>query len=168
MTQNFEKEESKTPMYRVKLGLKLKEFRLEKGFSVKDIIDMTSISKSSILKIEKGEAKNIDNYVEYAKAVEYPLETLVDFKIKLEPLNQLSTERKETTKLTAKIRKHIVNTAFLVDGKTIAEIRDELIRIKQIDIKIKSADIAGVMRNLADDDVIKKEKLGKKNLYIKI
>ncbi|OXB10189.1 hypothetical protein B0A81_04040 [Flavobacterium plurextorum] len=165
MIQKFEKEESKTPMYRMKLGLKLKEFRLEKGFSVKDIIDMTNISKSSILKIEKGEAKNIDNYVEYAKAVEYPLETLVDFKIKLEPLNQLSTERQEATKLTAKIRKHIVNTAFLINGKKIAEIRDELIRINQIDIKVKSADIAGVMRNLADDDVIKKEKLGNKNLY---
>jgi transcriptional regulator with XRE-family HTH domain len=168
MTQQFKKEENKVPIYRVKLGVKLKEIRLEKGFSIKDIIEMTSISKSSILKIEKGEAKNIDNYVEYAKAVEYPLETLVDFKIKLESLNQLSTERKEATKLTAKIRKHIVNTAFLIVGKTIAEIRDELIRINQIDSKVKSSDIAGVMRNLADDDVIKKEKLGSKNLYLKI
>ncbi|MFH7000568.1 helix-turn-helix domain-containing protein [Flavobacterium bizetiae] len=168
MTQQFKKEENKASIYRVKLGIKLKEIRLEKGFSIKDIIDMTSISKSSILKIEKGEAKNIDNYVEYAKAVEYPLENLVDFKIKLEPLNQLSIERKEATKLTAKIRKHIVNTAFLIDGKTIAEIRNELIRINQIDSKVKSTDIAGVMRNLADDDVIKKEKLGNKNLYLKI
>jgi transcriptional regulator with XRE-family HTH domain len=168
MTQQFKKEENKVPIYRVKLGSKLKEIRLEKGFSINDIIEMTSISKSSILKIEKGEAKNIDNYVEYAKAVEYPLENLVDFKIKLEPLNQLSTERKEATKLTAKIRKHIVNTAFLIDGKTIAEIRDELIRINQIDSKVESTDIAGVMRNLADDDVIKKEKLRNKNLYLKI
>jgi len=129
--------------------------------------NMTSILKSSVLKIEKGEAKNIDNYVEYAKAVEYPLETLLDFKINLEPLNQLSTERKEAAKLTAKIRKHIVNTVFLIDGKTISEIRDELIRINQIDSKVKSTDIAGVMRNLADDDVIKRGKLGNKNLYLK-
>lgn len=168
MTQQFKKEENKVPIYRVKLGVKLKEIRLEKGFSINDIIEMTSISKSSILKIEKGEAKNIDNYVEYAKAIEYPLETLVDFKIKLEPLNQLSSERKEATKLTAKIRKHVVNSTFLIVGKTIAEIRDELIRINQIDSKVKSVDIAGVMRNLTDDDVIKKEKLGNKNLYLKI
>lgn len=83
-------------------------------------------------------------------------------------MNQLSIERKEATKLTAKIRKYIVNTAFLIDGKTIAEIRNELIRINQIDSKVISTDIAGVMRNLADDDVIRKEKLGNKNLYLKI
>ncbi|CAM4145804.1 helix-turn-helix domain-containing protein [Flavobacterium weaverense] len=168
MTQKFIEEENKASLYRINLGVKLKEIRLKKGFSIKDIIDMTSISKSSVLKIEKGEAKDIDNYVEYAKAVEYPFETLLDFKIKLEPLNQLSALRKQATKLTAKIRKNIVNTSFLEAGKTIAEIRDELIRRNEISSTVKSIEIAGVMRNLVDDCIIRKEKKGSKNLYLKV
>ncbi len=168
MTQKFEKEEGKEPIYRVELGLRLREFRLEKNFSLEDIKIMTHISISTILKIEKGEAKIIDNYVEYAKAVVYPFETLSDFKIKLEPLYELTTERKEATKLTAKIRKYIVNTDFLLVGKTIEEIRGKLIKINQISSEVRSTEIAGVMRNLTDDDVIKKEKLGNKNLYLKI
>ena len=163
----IEKKESEQTIYRIKIGTKLKQKRLDNCFAIRDIIDMTGISKSTILKIEKGEAKNIDNYVEYAKAVQYPLETLEDLNIKLVPLKELSDERKDATRLTSKIRKYIINTIFLTDGKSISDIRTELIRINQIEKNVKSVNIAGVMRNLADDNIIKKEKLGQKNLYFK-
>ncbi|PRZ22841.1 helix-turn-helix domain-containing protein [Flavobacterium granuli] len=167
MSHKFEKKQNNASIYRINLGMKLKKNRLMKGFSISDIGEMTSISKSSIIKIEKGEAKDIDNYVEYAKAVEYPFETLIDFKIKLEPLNELSALRKQATKLTAKIRKNIVNTSFLGAGKTTAEIREELIRINEITNTVKSTEIAGVMRNLVEDSILRKEKRGSKNLYLK-
>ena len=167
MTTEHKKEDNSAAEYRVMIGNKLKQNRLNKGLTIQDIVAMTGISRSTIVKIESGEAKDIDNYVEYAKAVQYPLETLNDFNIKLVPLKQLSTERKEGTKLTLKIRRYIVGTDFLIDGKTIADIQNELIRIKQIDKNVKSVQIAGVMRNLSDDGIVKKEKLGKKNLYRK-
>ena len=163
----IENKESEQAIYRIKIGTKLKQKRLDNCLAIRDIIDMTGISKSTVLKIEKGEAKNIDNYVEYAKAVKYPLETLEDLNIKLVPLKELSDERKDATRLTSKIRKYILNTLFLTDGKSISDIRTELIRINQIEENVKSVNIAGVMRNLADDDIIKKEKLGQKNLYFK-
>ncbi|MBA6153848.1 helix-turn-helix domain-containing protein [Gelidibacter maritimus] len=154
--------------YREKLGSKLKSYRLGKYLSIEDVIYMTEISKSSIIKIEKGEAKNIDLYIEYAKAVQYPLETLIDFKIPLKPKKELPKERKEATKLTAKIREHIVNTNFLKVGKTVAEIKIELLRINTIDKNITSTAIAGVMRNLKQDELVKTgEKVGRKDVYYK-
>jgi transcriptional regulator with XRE-family HTH domain len=167
MTHKFENKGNSASIYRLKLGMKLKENRLIKCFSILDIVEMTNISKSTIIKIEKGEAKDIDNYVEYAKAVEYPFQTLIDFEIKLEPLKELSALRKQATKLTAKIRKNIVNTSFLGVGKTTSEVRDELIRINEITNTVKSTEIAGVMRNLVEDSILRKEKKGSKNLYLK-
>ncbi|MGV8815354.1 MAG: helix-turn-helix domain-containing protein [Gelidibacter sp.] len=155
--------------YRENLGSKLKSYRLEKYLSIEDVIYMTEISKSSILKIEKGEAKNIDLYVEYAKAVQYSLETLIDFKIPLKPKKELPKERKEATKLTAKIREHILNANFLKVGKTVADIKTELLRINAIDKVITSTAIAGVMRNLKQDELITTgEKIGRKEVYLKV
>ncbi|RXJ45681.1 hypothetical protein [Gelidibacter gilvus] len=154
--------------YRENLGLKLKFYRLGKYLSIEDIIFMTEISKSSIIKIEKGEAKNIDLYVEYAKSVQYPLETLIDFKIPLKPKKELSGERKEATRLTARIRENIVNSNFLKGGKTVADIKTELLRINAIDQLITSTAIAGVMRNLKQDELVKTgEKVGRKEVYYK-
>ena len=154
--------------YRENLGLKLKFYRLGKYLSIEDIIFMTEISKSSIIKIEKGEAKNIDLYVEYAKAVQYPLETLIDFKIPLKSKKKLSRERQEATRLTAKIREHIVNSNFLRAGRTVGEIKTELLRINAIDQAITSTAIAGVMRNLKQDELVKTgEKVGRKEVYFK-
>ena len=155
-------------VYRINIGANLKKNRIEKNFSIQDIVEMTGISKSTVMKIEKGEAKDIDNYVEYAKAVQYPLETLLDFNIKLVPLKQLSAVRVEATKLTSKIRRYIINSNFLIEGKSIADIRSELIKINQINKNVKSVNIAGVMRNLSEDSVIRKEKVGRNNLYFKI
>jgi len=73
----------KTCFYRINLGKILRDKRIDNLYTIEDIVYMTGISKSTVIKIEKGEAKIIDNYVEYAKAVKYPLATLNDFKIPL-------------------------------------------------------------------------------------
>lgn len=132
-----------------------------------DISFMTTISENTINSIEKGATTNIDYYVEYAKSVQYPLETLDDFKIKLAPINKLPKERQLTSSLTSKIREHIVNSKFLKDGKEVAEIREELLRKKLIDDSVDSTAVAGVMRNLLNDEVVKAKKSGRKNLYWK-
>ena len=94
---------------------------------------------------------------------------MIDFKIPLKPKKELPKERKEATKLTAKIREHIVNSNFLKVGKTVAEIKTELLRINVIDKTITSTAIAGVMRNLKQDELIKTgEKIGRKEVYLKV
>lgn len=153
-------------IYRRKTGSELKRRRVKEGYSIDDIVTMTSVSRSSIIKIENGNSINIDFIIEYAKAVKYPLKTLKDLGIKLKPLNELNTDGK--INLTSKIREHIVNNKFLKDGKEVAEIRRELLRKKLIGESVDSTAIAGVMRNLLNDEVVKAKKSGRKNLYYKI
>ena len=155
--------------YREQIGKKLKQKRIELNFSINDIAYMTEMTENTVLSIEKGNTTNIDYYVEYAKAVQYPLETLNDFKIKLVPSKVLPEDRKEKANLTGKIRKYIVESNFLKTGKTVAEIKAELIKFDLIDAtQVSSTEIAGVMSNFVIDDIVKIEsKVGRKNIYIK-
>ncbi len=158
-----------SPEYRGKIGKKLKQKRIELDLSINDIAFMTDMTDNTVISIEKGITTNIDYYVEYAKAVQYPLETLNDFKIKLVPLKALPDDRKAKANLTGKIRKWIVQSTFLDTGKTVSEIKAELVKLKLIEAtKVSSTEIAGVMRNFVIDDTIKvKSKVGRKNLYTK-
>lgn len=154
--------------YRENLGSNLKYYRLKKHFSIDDIAYMTGVSRSSIIKVEAGKAKDIDSYINYGKAVEYPLETLTDFNIPLKPRNELPEDRLRSLNLTAKVKDHIINTNFLITGKVVAEIREELLRLNVIPEEIKSVDIGGVMRNLKDDGIVTiGEKIGRKIVYFK-
>ena len=154
--------------YRENLGSKLKYYRLKKNYSLDDIAYLTGISRSSIIKVEAGKAKDIDSYINYGKAVEYPLETLTDFEIPLIAVNKLPEDRLKSLNLTAKVREHIVSTDFLTTGKVVAEIREELLRLNVIPEELKSVTIAGVMRNLTDDGLVTiGDKVGRKVVYLK-
>lgn len=169
MSSKIRKERLVSPRYRELLGEILMEKRIQFNYARKDISIMTTIPENTISSIEKGITTNIDYYVEYGKAVQYPLETLLDFKIPLKPKIDLPKERKDGVKLTAKVREHIVNTNFLSGGKTVAEIKNALVILKLVPKEIKSQAVAGVMRNLKDDGMVTTaEKVGKNNLYFKV
>lgn len=168
MNNNTRKERLVSPEYREILGKILMDKRIEFNYSRKDISIMTTIPENTINSIEKGITINIDYYVEYAKAVQYPLATLTDFNIQLNPINKLPKERLEAVNLTAKIREHIVKSNFLETGKVVAEIKDELLRLKLISKETTSQAVAGVMRNLKEDGVITAgDKVGRKEVYFK-
>ncbi|OWK72886.1 hypothetical protein CBW16_11595 [Flavobacteriaceae bacterium JJC] len=158
-----------SPEYRKNIGKKLKLHRIMRNFSVSDVAYMLGTSDKTISNTESGKTTNIDYYVEYAKAVQYPMETLLDFKISMIPLYPLPNERLEATKLTAKIRQYIIEGNFLSDGRTVAQIRAELAKLKQIDTNaVTSSHVAGVMRNLSNDNLVKVGgNDGRKNLYVK-
>ncbi|WP_313359720.1 hypothetical protein, partial [Empedobacter sp.] len=66
-----------------------------------------------------------------------------------------------------KVKEYILNTNFLNQGKTIAEIKEELVRLKLVPKDITSVAIAGVMRNLKNDEVVSSEETtGRKAIYI--
>ena len=144
------------------------EKRIKLNYARIDISIMTTIPENTINSIEKGITINIDYYVEYGKAVKYPLQTLLDFEIPLKPKNDLPKDRLEAVNLTAKIREHIVKSSFLNEGKTVAEIKDELVRLKLVTKDMQSVAIAGVMRNLKNDELVEtKNKQGRKDVYYK-
>lgn len=152
------------------LGARLRTERMKLNYSISDVAYMTTIPVNTINTIEKGNATNIDYYIEYAKAVKFDLGKLSDFGIKLIPQVELPADRTEATKLTSKIREHIIEGSFLQNGKTVDQIRDELAKLKQIDINVvTSTSVAGVMRNLLSDYIVKVgDKDGRKNVYVKI
>ena len=166
---NIDVNNTTATLYRKKLGETLRTIRIQKGYSIPDIIYMTGLSKSTVTKVESGDAKTIDSYINYAVSVEYPFATLNDFKIKPLPIKKLLPEMQEATKLTAKIRQSIIGNNFLRNGRTVAEIRDELVRLKMINAtQVSSTDIAGVMRNLLGDNIVKVgDKAGRKNVYVR-
>lgn len=63
---------------------------------------------------------------------------------------------------------NIGKSNVLNKGKTVSEIKDELVILKLVSQDIKSVAIAGVMRNLKDDGLVTiGEKLGRKLVYFK-
>jgi len=133
-----------------------------------DIVDMTGIPKRTVTEIEKGKTTNIDYYVEYARAVQYPLETLTDFGIPLTPRFELSAEKRDRVRLTALVRRHILESGFLNKARFADDIFKQLVDLKLIpDDKEYASGIPGILRNLTAAgtvDVIGKK--GNKNIYI--
>lgn len=156
-----------SPDYRTSIGKKLREKRIALNFSIGDVAYMLDIPERTVISMENGTVTNIDYYVEFAKAVAYPLESLSSFNIPLVPLKKLPLERKEKVKLTFAIRECIVNSGFLNERRSVEDIRNELLRLNQIpDDKKVFNNISGVMRNLVDDaSVVIAEKTKGKNMY---
>jgi len=168
MSNEKRSERIKSPDYRVFIGKNLRSRRIDDGYTLNDIKEMTGIPINTLIGIEKGDVTNIDYYVEYAKSVNYQLATLKQANIKLEPINKLSNESLKRIRLTKEIRKHIILTKFISKGSTTIEIIDELVRKKAIKKnEVTSTEISGVMRNLAADNIIEVvSKTGNKNTYI--
>lgn len=157
----------KSPLFRKKIGEKLRAARQERGYSLSDITDMTEIPAKTILEIEKGLTINIDYYVEYSKSVDYDMARLSDVGIKLVPSKELSAKKQKRVFLTKKIREYIIISNYLQEGKTTEQIKKYLVSLKLIDNTITSTDITGVMKNFVKDETVKVlEKIAGKNSYI--
>lgn len=168
MEEDKKAERIKSPEYRIFIGKNLKEQRINEGYTLNDIREMSGIPLNTLVGLEKGEVTNIDYYVEYAKAVKYPLATLRQAKIKMQPLKKLSKESLQRINLTKEVRDNIIKKGFLSKGKSSQQIIDELERLKVVPKdSVATTDIAGIMRNMIADDTVKVDsKAGNKNTYI--
>lgn len=168
MSKSTRSEKVKSPEYRTFIGKKLRKRRISYGYTLSDISEMTTIPINTIIGMEKGDVVNVDYYVEYAKTVKYQLATLRNAGIKLIPKKELSKESSKRIKLTMLIRKYILEKDFLQTNRTSKQILEELERIKVVPKEtVTTTDIAGVMRNMISDDIIKKgRKIGNRDSYI--
>lgn len=153
--------------HKLEIGQKLKKKREELGYTQGDIVYMTKISKSSIIKIENGKTTNMDFYFLYAVTVELSLQSLLDVKIDLAPKRKLTETRSKAIKLTMKI-KNLISENFFNTPKTVADIKEELLEKELIDISLKSGEISNVLRNIEKEKGIKVIRDGKINKYKEI
>ncbi|GAA4326173.1 hypothetical protein GCM10023149_28830 [Mucilaginibacter gynuensis] len=149
------------------LGVVLKEQRMEKGFSLDDMVQMTGFPKSTILNIEKGSATNISYYIAYGQAVDFSI-LVSDIKIKLKSRYELSPDRKSRKFLTLKIRS-LYKEDFFSEKKAVHQVIEKLISLHKFEnSKELSSSVSGILRNFVEDDLLELvEKKGRNNIYIK-
>lgn len=152
--------------YKKRIGEILRVKREEKGYSKSNISYMCGFAESTVIKVENGEASNVDFYVEYAKAVGYPLATLTDLNIPLVPKNPLTEEMLKGMQITGHIRK-LVKKGYFDEPRRSGEVRTALLKENLIDKEMTSSRVSSLLRNLVDDGTIEAEKKGKINLYFK-
>lgn len=159
----------KNPDYTIRIGSKLKSKRLESGYSLKNMSFMTEITVKTCIDIEKGDASGIDYYLEYAKALAYPLPELFEIEIVYKPRHELPKADLTQVSLAKKIM-HLKNEKSLFKTETyVHEIRTLLLEEKLVeDSDILSADISGVLLNWCskEEGFLKKRKVeGNNNVY---
>lgn len=148
------------------LGALLKKKRIQMGYSLGDMEEMTQFPKSTILNIEKGLCTNIHYYLAYSQSVELPI---LPFEIELKPLFQLSPERKSRLFLTLKIKELLNSYAYFDIQRSVNDVLDELKKEFEIEpSKVMSTNVSRILLNLIEDgELMLAEKKGRKNLYIK-
>lgn len=156
----------RSPIYRQILGNKLKTKRLDLGYSLSDMEEMSGIPVNTCLSIEKGKTTNIDYYIEYAKTLEYELPSLFEIEIELGAKNSLSKEKQDRVFLTRKLRVLLVKEKFFIDEKGVKEVKDRLLEKGEVqDSKTLSAEISGVLLNWCkkEEGILIKRKADRKN-----
>lgn len=158
----------KSPTYRRVIGAGLRLKRQVEGYSLNDILTMTTIPIKTLSQLESGVTTNIDYYVLYAQAVKYNFPSLIESGIKLKPLKALPPEKIQKKLLTKKIRENIILTNFLGTGQSSDIILNELVRLNLIKPdEVTTTNVSGVMRNFLEDGIVKVAfKKGRKHFYM--
>lgn len=152
------------------IGLKLKNKRIEQGYSLSDIVEMTGFAQSSVIDLENGSASNIHYYLEYAKTLEYNLSDLFQIDIGRGSLYKLSSKKQERAFLTRNTRKLYYDLSFFSKKRSVKDVIEGL---KEIDaLKVYDDDISSkvssVLFNMVEEGLlIVTEKSGRNNLYRK-
>ncbi|MHC5310130.1 helix-turn-helix domain-containing protein [Myroides sp. LJL116] len=150
--------------YKEKLGQALKAKREELGYTLKDIVYMSGVSRSSVIKVEKGSASKFDSYIEYAKSVQYPFQTLIELNIPMIPIRVLGEERKRKVLITKHLFE-LIKEGFFKKEKTTAEVRTYLLEENKINKEVTSSTLSSVLGSLTEDGTLISRKEGNKNYY---
>lgn len=152
--------------YRVSLGEELRKKKEYLCYTSTDISIIISLPVKTIYDIENGITKDIDYYVEYGKAVNYPLATLEDFNIPLTPLGQLEDSRMKQVLIDRILNNEVVTAEFLGNEKTIAEIRDFILLKKVVTVEeLEKINLSNKMKALVEKELVEVRKEGNKNFY---
>lgn len=146
-----------------RIGQKIKELRVAKGWNIEDIAEMTGFSRSTITAIEKGAETDTTHLIEISKAIGVEPKQIFELPFEIKPRFKLSAKRKDQNKLTLKLRSFVEN-GFFKEPRIVSDVRGHL--LSQHRLKIGSAQISVVLLRLKNEGIIKSTKRGRKNFYI--
>lgn len=153
---SYKKSRLVSPDYRIRLGEELKLVRDSLYYTKSMVAEMLGVSVITIGNIEKGVTINIDYYVEYAKAVGYPLGTLTEYNIEMKPLYPLPQDISGDINFTKVVYLNILESGFLDEKKTLEEIRTQLyLTNPDLKLLIDKANISSILGHLKREKLIK-------------
>ena len=146
-----------------KIGERIRTLRLDAGFSISDIADMTGFSSSLVSKVENGAETSTSHLIEIAKAIGVHPSELFNVPIIVKPRYKL-TKKKETKGLiTYNLNKLCDETDYF---KTPRFVRDIVHYFEEeFGIKTNSIVIAGITRRFVKEGRLKAKKNGRQHLY---
>ena len=141
----------------------IRKLRMEAGFSIDDISDMTGFGKSRISIIENGGETRTSHLVEIAKAIGVHPSEILNIPFDIRPKYKLSPKRRERDMLTFRINKLHDETDFF-DASVFT--KDVVQSLKaEYKIKASSSAVSQVLKRLVSEGKLKYSKVGRQNCY---
>lgn len=146
----------------VKVGQRIRNFRVDALLSIDDIAHKTGFSKSTISKIENGSNADLSHIIEIAKAIGVQPKNFFDIDFVLKSRYSLPRNREQQKHLTVRIAKFI-DSGFFREAKFVREI---LLQLKEeFNIKANGVVVSVTLRRFVENGKLKVKKVGRQNQY---
>jgi transcriptional regulator with XRE-family HTH domain len=146
------------------IGKRIEEQRISQDLQPEDVAEMTGLTAATIRNIENGKETYLSNFFAVCLAINMHPKDMVDIKIKLKPLFELSEPRKEKSRLTPRID-HLIETDFLKTERSANDIVNELSAVYEI--KTKTSNVSVILNRKVGEGKLKVSKKGRINFYKK-
>lgn len=145
-----------------KIGERITELRKSHQFEIEDISSMTGFTYNSIKAIENGGESKTSTLIEIAFAIGVQPTELFNIKFKIKTRFKLAANRKEKTRLKARIEE-LISTNYFATPKFA---KDVLFLItKEHKIETTSSSISVTLLRFTDEGKLKFKKVGRQNQY---
>jgi len=146
------------------IGKRIEEQRISQDLQPEDVAEMTGLTAATIRNIENGKETYLSNFFAVCLAINMHPKDMVDIKIKLKPLFELSEPRKEKSRLTPRID-HLIETDFLKTERSANDVVNELSAVYEI--KTKTSNVSVILNRKVGEGKLKVSKKGRVNFYKK-
>lgn len=118
--------DDKSKVVQVKVGAKIRQRRLAKMYSQKDVADLTGLSVNTISAIENGANFTAHNFYLLFNALEIHPRDLYDIDVELEPKYVLPPKSQTRIEISSNLENLVVRSDFFEEPKRVAEVLHEL------------------------------------------
>jgi transcriptional regulator with XRE-family HTH domain len=146
------------------IGKRIEEQRISQDLQPEDVAEMTGLTASTIRNIEKGNETYLSIFFAVCLAIEMHPKDMVDVKISLKPLFELSEPRKEKSRLTPRID-HLIETDFLKTERTANDVVNELAAVYEV--KTETSNVSVILKRKVEEGKLNVSKKGRVNFYKK-
>ncbi|MBK5214925.1 MAG: helix-turn-helix transcriptional regulator [Flavobacteriaceae bacterium] len=144
------------------IGKRIEEHRISQDLQPEDVAEMTGLTAATIRNIENGKETYLSNFFAVCLAIDMHPKDMVDIKIILKPLFELSEPRKEKSRLTPRID-HLIETDFLKTERSANDVVNELSAVYEI--KTKTSNVSVILNRKVGEGKLKVSKKGRVNFY---